>query len=89
MGGCNVFWWWIGNIALLVVVAPEVVLLANRVLRPTLEINTYAGDVLEHGRALAGTLDALPALDRTRDVASQARQAAERYGSALQRLTSE
>jgi hypothetical protein len=41
---------------------------------------------LEHGVALTGTLDSVPKLDRTRELASQARQASQRYGAALQRL---
>ncbi len=78
--------WWIGNLLLFLVVAPVVILLANRVLRPTMEINTYANDVLEHGVALTGTLDALPKLERTRELAGTARQSATRYVNALQRI---
>ena len=53
--------WWIGNAVLLVAVVPVVLLLANRVMRPALEIKRYADDILEHcrradrePRALAG-----------------------------------
>ena len=41
--------WWIANIVLLVVVVPVVLLLANRVIRPAVEIQRYADDILEHG----------------------------------------
>ena len=78
--------WWIGNAVLILVVAPVVVFLANKLLRPTFEIRAYANDILEHGVNLTGTLDDVPKLATTRELAAQARQGAERYGSALQRL---
>lgn len=49
--------WWIGNLLLLAVVIPVVLLLLNRVVRPTKEIKNYADDVLDHGVKLTGTLD--------------------------------
>ena len=78
--------WWIANAVLILVVAPVVVLLANKLLRPAREILAYSNDILDHGHALTGALDALPALDRTRQLASSANQGASRYGSALKRL---
>ena len=78
--------WWIGNAVLILVVAPVVVWLANKLLRPTFEIRAYADDILEHGVNLTGTLDAVPKLATTQELAAQARQGVERYGSALERL---
>lgn len=78
--------WWIGNAALILVVAPIVVWLANKLLRPAKEILAYSNDILDHGYALAGTLNALPALDRTRQLSEAANQSVARYGSALQRV---
>ncbi|MDQ3569933.1 MAG: hypothetical protein M3396_04770 [Actinomycetota bacterium] len=78
--------WWIANLALLLVVAPVVIWLANKLLRPAREILAYSNDILENGHALTGALDALPALDRTRQLASEANRGASRYGAALQRL---
>lgn len=78
--------WWLGNILLLFVVVPVVVLLLNRVLRPINEINAYANDILEHGVGITGALDAVPKLERTRQLSSAARGAATRYGAALQRI---
>jgi hypothetical protein len=78
--------WWIGNIVLLFVVAPVCILMLNKVLRPAKEIRAYAADILEHGVALTGTLDSVPKLVRTKELTGQARQAAGRYGAALQRL---
>ena len=78
--------WWIGNALLILVVAPVVIFLANKLLRPTFEIRAYADDILEHGVNLTGTLDAVPKLATTRELAAQARQGAERYGTALRDL---
>ncbi len=78
--------WWIANVVLILVIAPVVVYLANKLLRPAREILDYSNDILEHGLALAGTLNALPALERTRQLTSQANQRVGRYAAALQRI---
>ena len=78
--------WWIANAVLILVVAPIVVWLANKLLRPAREILYYSNDILEHGRALTGALDALPALERTRQLSESASQGVARYGAALQRV---
>ncbi len=78
--------WWLGNLVLLFVVAPVCIILLNNLLKPAKEIRAYAQDVLEHGVALTGTLDDVPKLVRTKELTGQARQAASRYGAALQRL---
>lgn len=78
--------WWIGDLVLIVVVAPVVVLFLNKVLRPAREIEAYADDILQHGVALTGTMDAVPKLATTRDLTGVARQATGRYGAALGRL---
>lgn len=86
-GGLIVALWWVGNFVLLLVVAPVVILLANRLIRPTLEIRAYADDVLEHGVALTATLDSVPKLVKTLELTGAARQLVGRYGAALSRLT--
>ena len=78
--------WWIGNAVLILVVAPIVVWLANKLLRPAREILAYSNDILDHGHALTGALDALPALERTRQLSETANQSVSRYGAALQRV---
>lgn len=75
--------WWIGNLALLVVVAPAVVVLLMGLLRQINRLNRLADDVLEHGVALSGHLDALPALGETRQLASAAHGLVGRYGTGL------
>ena len=79
-------WWWIGNILLLFVVIPVVLLLANRVLRPVNEIQAYARDVLEHGVQVTHELDAVPALMETRELTRTARQNLSRYIAAVERM---
>ena len=79
-------WWWIGNILLLFVVIPVVLLLANRVLRPVREIKAYADDVIDHLVVVNRELDNLPALQQTAELTNTARRSAERYAAALQQL---
>jgi hypothetical protein len=78
--------WWIGNLLLIGVVAPVVVLLLNRVLRPTFEIKQYADDILDHGVTLTGTLDCVPNLATTCELSAAARLNVTRYGLALARM---
>lgn len=78
--------WWLGNAVLLLVVVPLVVALAHGLLRPVLEIRHYADDVLDHGVSLTGTLDAVPRLVTTAELASAAHGLVARYGAALRRL---
>ena len=80
------FWWLIGDVVLIAVVAPVCLLFLNKVLRPVKEIHAYSGDILEHGVGITTQLDAVPKLVRTRELVGQAKEATSRYGSALQRL---
>lgn len=77
---------WIANALLLLLIAPVVIMLLNRVLRPTFEIKHYVEDVLEHGVLLSGTLDCVPNLIRTCELTGIARLNVTRYGLALARL---
>ena len=60
---------WIG-LALGLVIALVVVLLFNRVVRPALEIDRYADDILAAGLAIARNLDGADELLRTRELAT-------------------
>lgn len=77
---------WIGDLVLLVVVAPAVLFFLNKVRRPIQEIKGYADDILEHGVALTGTVDAVPKLVETCELTGAARLAVTRYGLALARM---
>ena len=78
--------WWIGNGVLLVVVIPLVILLANRVVRPAVEIKRYADDVLDFGVQVTGNLDPIPALVTTRELVGDTLSGAGRYVAALDRI---
>lgn len=71
--------WWLGNAALLLVIVPTVLLLANRVMRPALEIKRYAADIDVNGATLASHLEPVPAVADTRDLVSAAKGLAVRY----------
>jgi hypothetical protein len=75
--------WWVANALLLFVVAPLILLLGNRVLRPAVEIERYAEDILEHGVLLSANLDPLPAIAETRDLVSAAKGLAVGYVGAV------
>ncbi|MDQ6928024.1 MAG: hypothetical protein M3159_05090 [Actinomycetota bacterium] len=77
---------WIANALLLLVIAPVVIMLLNRLLRPATEIKHYVEDILEHGVLLSGTLDCVPNLIRTCELTGIARLNVTRYGLALARL---
>ena len=79
--------WWIGNVLLLVVIAPVLVALLNRVLAALERIRGASDEILAGGVRLAGELDGVPealaTTDRTvRDVAT----GAARYGGSVARL---
>ena len=54
--------WWLGNLILLFVVLPIVVVLVNRIVNPIQRIRATVDDILENGVILTGELDNLPAL---------------------------
>jgi hypothetical protein len=71
----------------LLVVAPLVVVLAGRVIRPALECARYADDILEHGVGVTRALDPVPALVTTRGLVEEVAGGASQYVSALERRT--
>lgn len=78
--------WWIGNVVLLVVVAPAVVWLAHGVYRHTVRIAELTERIRAGGGDVARDLEELPKLLVTRDLAATARQRVGRYGAALERV---
>ncbi len=78
--------WWIANVVALVVVIPLVILLANRVIRPALEIKRYAENILEHAVLLRDNVEPVPALADTRDLVGRVKGNAAAYVTALERL---
>lgn len=78
--------WWLANAIILLAVVPLVLLLANRVIRPALEIQEYADDVLEHGVKLTGHLVPVPALVDTDNLIGDVTGEAVRYVTALRKM---
>ena len=60
---------WVG-LALGLVIAVVVVALFNRVMRPILEIDAYAKDILDGGLCIARNLDGADEIVRTRELAT-------------------
>ena len=60
---------WIG-LGLGVVILLVVIGLFNRIMRPALEINRYADDILQAGVAIGRKLDGVDELERTRQLGS-------------------
>ena len=78
--------WWIANAIILLIVVPLVVILANRVIRPAVEIQAYSDDILEHGVNLTENLAPVPALIDTDDKIVDITGEAVRYVTALRRM---
>lgn len=77
---------WIMAAVGLLVVAPVVVILASRVIRPALESARYADDILVHGVGLSENVAPVPALVSTRELVGEVTANAVSYVTALRRL---
>ena len=79
--------WWIGNILLLVVIAPVLVALLNRVLAALERIRGASDEILSGGVRLAGELDGVPeALATTDQTVRDVATGAARYGGSVAKL---
>jgi hypothetical protein len=79
--------WWIGNIVLLLVIAPVLVALLNRVLAALERIRGASDDILAGGVRLAGEVDGLPgALATTDSTVAAVATGAARYGGSVAKL---
>jgi len=77
---------WIMSAVGLLVVAPVVILLASRVIRPAREASRYADDILVHGVVLSENVAPVPALVTTREIVGEVTANAVAYVTALRRL---
>ncbi len=77
---------WIMAAVGLLVVAPVVVILASRVIRPALESARYADDILVHGVGISENVAPVPALVSTRELVGEVTANAVAYVTALRRL---
>jgi len=78
--------WWIGNIVLLAVIAPVVVVLLLRVLGAAQTIRRTAGDIAGVGSAMVADLDPVIELVATESYITQTTQGLVRYGQALDEI---
>jgi hypothetical protein len=76
--------WWVGNLILLFVVLPIVVVLVNRITGPIGRIRQTIDDILENGVALTGKLDNVaPLLTDTDRIVNEVAIGATRYGKGV------
>ena len=79
--------WWIGNALLLLVVAPVLVALLNRVLAALERIRGAADDILAGGVSLVGELEPAPELlAKTDTTVAAVAQGAVRYAGSVAKL---
>ena len=75
--------WWIGDVVLIAVVLPVVVLLLRAVLAPVLEIKRTAATLATAAPALLTDLDQLSEVVETQRLVHEAAGGIVRYGNAL------
>lgn len=79
--------WWIGAIALIVVVLPVVIFLLNRILAAVERIRDAADDILTDGVALNDGLAPVPGLLATTDeTIKEVQVGAVRYAGSVEKL---
>lgn len=79
--------WWIGALALLLVVLPVVIALLNRVLAAVERIRDAVDDILAEGGGLNDDLEPVPALLSTTDeTIKEVQVGAVRYAGSVQKL---
>lgn len=79
--------WWLGNLILLFVVLPIVVVLVNRIAGPIARIRQIVDDILENGVELTGKLDNVaPLLTDTDRIVKEVSIGATRYVTGVGKL---
>lgn len=78
--------WWIGNLVLLLVIVPVVIVLLQRLLKATIEIKRNTDAILEQAVAVSGHLNAVPALVKTSLLVKDVGGGVLRYGAAIDRI---
>lgn len=81
--------WWLGNLILLFVVLPIVVVLVNRIVAPIARIRVTVDDILKNGVELTGDLDNVaPLLTETDGIVNEVAIGATRYVTRVGQLLS-
>jgi len=79
--------WWLGNLILLFVILPIVIVLTNRITSPIGRIRQTIDDILENGVELTGDLDNVyPLLCDTDRIVNEVAIGATRYGNGVAAL---
>ncbi|MBP2325113.1 hypothetical protein JOF56_005498 [Kibdelosporangium banguiense] len=79
--------WWIGAIALIVIVLPVVLVLINRILAALERIRSAADSILADGAALDAALEPVPGLlAETDKTIKEVQVGAVRYAGSVQKL---
>lgn len=78
--------WWIGNVVLLMVIAPVVVYLLSGVLRAALNVRRAVDDIAVVGAKMVSDLEPVPELVKTESYVSQTTAGLARYGTALDEI---
>jgi hypothetical protein len=86
IGALGLALWWLALAVFFFAAVPVVLYLASRIILQLRLIRDYAGDILEHGVGLAGNLDPVPELGRTRELVGAAGGLLGRYRAAVARI---
>jgi uncharacterized membrane protein len=78
--------WWIGNVVLVVVVLPVVVVLLHRLATSVVRISTHVNKIHDQAGGLVVALDDVMALVGTRDRVTQVATGLTRYVNAVDRV---
>ncbi len=78
--------WWIGNVVLLVVIAPVVVYLLSGVLIAARTVRRAVDEIAVVGTKMVSDLEPVPELIKTESYVSQTTAGLARYGTALDEI---
>ena len=78
--------WWIGNIALLAVVIPVVLVILRSVIRPAISIKEHSDELVAVGGSIVQNLDAVYDLLETQRLVGLTGTGIGRYGAALDQI---
>ncbi len=78
--------WWIGNLVLLLVIAPVVIFLLRGVLDAAKTVRRTLNDIGQVGGQMVADLEPVPELVKTLSYVSQTTDGLARYGAALDEI---
>ncbi len=78
--------WWIGNIVLLLIVIPVVIVILRSVIRPAVSIRRRSEELAAVGGSIVANLDAVNDLLETQRLVGSTAAGLNRYGAALDEI---